>query len=156
MLESETVNNAPNVGSNVIFTLTTNNAGPSTATTVSVGDVLPAGYTYVNGTTQVRVRSIVVPARGPWYVNQWIDCYFNHHRNRKRFGSYANTATISAKQADPTPGNNSAHGNTVRSTSQCWNHQNSQHNATPNVGGNVIFTLTANNAGPSAATTVSG
>jgi hypothetical protein len=30
-------------------------------------------------------------------VNQWIDCYFNHHCNRKR-RSYANTATISAAE----------------------------------------------------------
>jgi hypothetical protein len=51
--------------------------------------------------------SMVVPAHGPWYVNQWIDCYFNHHATVNASGSYANTATLSS-EADPTPGNNSA------------------------------------------------
>jgi uncharacterized repeat protein (TIGR01451 family) len=68
-------------------------------------------------------------------------------------GSYANTATISAGR--PNTREQQCYGNTrTRSTSQCWNHQ-TVNNATPNVGGNVIFTLTANNAGPSTATTVS-
>jgi hypothetical protein len=62
-------------------------------------------------------------------------CYFNHHRNRKRFGSYANTATISAAEADPTPGNNSA---TVTPV--------------PVPQANVGITKTVNNATPNAVT----
>jgi uncharacterized repeat protein (TIGR01451 family) len=66
-------------------------------------------------------------------------------------GSYANTATISAAEADPTPGNNGA---TV--TPYPFHKPmlitKTVNNATPNVGGNVIFTLTASNAGPSTAT----
>jgi hypothetical protein len=79
-----------------------------------------------------------------WYVNQWIDCYFNHHRNRLR-ADYANTATISAAEADQHQ-KQQCYGNTrTRSTNQCWNHQEPvNNNATPNVGSNVIFTLTAN------------
>ena len=49
---TKTVDNAtPNVGSNVVFTVTVSNAaGLSTATSVTVKDVLPAGLTYVSST----------------------------------------------------------------------------------------------------------
>ena len=37
-------NNSPNVGGVVTFTITVSNAGPSTATDVSIGDAVPNGY----------------------------------------------------------------------------------------------------------------
>jgi hypothetical protein len=39
-----------------------------------------------------------------WYVNQWIECYLTITATVNASGSYANTATISAAEADPTPG----------------------------------------------------
>ncbi len=51
---SKTVDNtSPAVGSNVIFTLTTINNGPSAASNVSVQDLLPSGYTYVSSNAPV-------------------------------------------------------------------------------------------------------
>ena len=49
---TKTVNTAtPTVGSNVVFTVTVSNAaGLSTATNVTLSDVLPAGLTYVSST----------------------------------------------------------------------------------------------------------
>ena len=43
-------NESPKVGEQVTFTLTINNAGPSTATGVEVTDQLPDGYAYINDT----------------------------------------------------------------------------------------------------------
>ena len=153
----KTVNNAnPNVGSNVIFTLTANNAGPSAAVAVSVTDVLPAGYTYVSNTAPTA--GSFASGTGIWTIgtmtngtNETITITATVNAS----GSYANTATITTTTADPTPGNNTS---TVTPTPV--NQANvgivkTVNNATPNVGSNVIFTLTANNAGPSAAAAVS-
>jgi len=47
----KTVNNpTPIVGSNVVFTLVANNAGPIAATGVVLTDLLPSGYTFVSST----------------------------------------------------------------------------------------------------------
>src|SRR5262249_3660664 len=42
------INQRPNVGDIVIFTLTLSNQGPNTATNVTVNDQLPAGLTFVS------------------------------------------------------------------------------------------------------------
>jgi VWFA-related protein len=48
LLLTKTVDNpSPDVGTNVIFTITALNNGPSTATVVTVTDQLPSGFTYV-------------------------------------------------------------------------------------------------------------
>ncbi|MGH2664924.1 gliding motility-associated C-terminal domain-containing protein, partial [Flavobacterium sp.] len=103
----KTVNNpAPNVGGTVIFTITAGNAGPSAATGVSVNDVLPAGYTFVSAT----------PSVGTWTAPNWTignlangaSATLTITATVNATGPYANTATITGVENDPTPGNNTS------------------------------------------------
>ncbi len=55
---------SPNVGDNVVFTLTVTNNGPGAATAISVVDVLPVGMTYVSD----NGAGAYVPATGTWTI----------------------------------------------------------------------------------------
>ena len=107
MAVTKTVNNAtPTVGTNVTFTITATNNGPSTATVVSVADGLPSGYTFVSAS----------PSVGTYTAPTWTIGNLANGANAtltiiatvNATGIYANTATISGAQSDPTSGNNSA------------------------------------------------
>ncbi|WP_298392701.1 DUF11 domain-containing protein [Flavobacterium sp.] len=105
---TKVVNNlSPNYGSSVTFTLTVNNDGPGTATSVVVNDLLPAGYTYVsnngggsyNNTT--GVWTIGTLANGGSASLQIVATVIGS-------GSYTNNATVSSAAGDPNGGNNTA------------------------------------------------
>ncbi|WP_444666915.1 T9SS type B sorting domain-containing protein [Flavobacterium columnare] len=106
---TKTVSNAtPNVGSNVTFTLTVTNAGPSTATGVTVNDLLPSGYTFVGSLPSVGTYN---SSTGVWTIgtlaNGAIET-LNIVATVKATGSYANTATVTGTEVDPSLGNNSS------------------------------------------------
>ncbi|MCZ4245119.1 gliding motility-associated C-terminal domain-containing protein [Pedobacter punctiformis] len=154
---AKTVNdNTPNVGSNVTFTLTASNAGPSSATNVSATDVLPSGYTFVSATPSGSTTYNATT--GLWNIGtltNGANATLNIVATVNATGSYANTATITATETDPTPGNNTATSTPVSVPISDVSVVKTVNNATPNVGSNVTFTVTAANAGPSAATNVS-
>src|SRR5690606_3336511 len=67
---TKTVDNAaPNVGTDVVFTLTVTNNGPSDATGVEVLDQLPSGYTYVSD----NGSGAYVPGTGVWTIGALAD-----------------------------------------------------------------------------------
>lgn len=151
----KTVNNMnPNVGSNVIFTISVNNNGPSEATNVEVLDVLQSGFTFVSANSSVGTYN---PVNGKWFIgnlNTTDNPTLQIEATVKTRANYINTASVSLTEYDSNFGNNS-------STIKLSPIENADlsitkiiDNTTPQVGSNVIFTLTATNVGPSAATDV--
>ncbi|MFY0653953.1 MAG: tandem-95 repeat protein [Cyclobacteriaceae bacterium] len=97
--------NAPNVGDDITFTLTVSNAGPSDASSVTVSDLLPSGYTYVSDDGGGDYNNIT----GEWEVgslasgsNVSLDIMVTVLAS----GVYTNTATVSGNEDDPDPDNN--------------------------------------------------
>ncbi len=110
---NKTINNAsPNIGENVTFTVTINNAGPSSATGVSVADLLPAGLTFVSATPSQGTYN---SGTGVWTVGT-VGTAINANSATLQIvatvataGAKTNTAQVSASaQIDPdsTPNNN--------------------------------------------------
>jgi uncharacterized repeat protein (TIGR01451 family)/gliding motility-associated-like protein len=154
---AKSVDNAtPNVGSNVVFTLTATNHGPNLAMGVGVSDALPNGYTYVSndggsavaeltGTVSWTIGSMANLATATLHVTAKVNAT----------GTYNNTATISGANTDPTPGNNTVSRSTTPVPQSDVTITKAVNHPSADVGSTVIFTLTATNNGPSAATGVS-
>ena len=143
-------NLSPSVGNNVVFTITAKNKGPYKATGIAVSDVLPSGYTFVSA----------VPSIGTWLAPNWTvgslangaSASLTITATVNSTGSYGNTASISGNNPDGTNGNNSATATPLVQSNLSVT--KSVNNTSPNVGSTVTFTITASNAGPSAATGV--
>ncbi|MFB9063493.1 hypothetical protein ACFFUQ_05615, partial [Flavobacterium branchiarum] len=147
----KTVNNsAPAVGTPVVFTLIATNSGPSTSTGVTVTDLLPAGYTYVSSTPPIGTT--YTSGTGVWNIGtlpNGANATLTITATVKATGPYANTATITGTESDPTPGNNSSTVTPIPVSITDRSIVKTVNNATPVVGSNVIFTLVARNNGPS-------
>ena len=136
------------IGETVVYVIAVNNAGPSTATGVVVSEDIPAGLTVLSVTP--RHGSFVAPV---WTVGSIAAGSRAALTIAARYdgpGRVTNTASITASdQPDPTP--NSPVTATVPSQIADLSLSKTVNAATPNVGTNVIFTVTVNNAGPDAA-----
>ena len=159
---SKQVNNSnPFVGSNIVYTVTVTNRGPTNATGVAVADVLPAGLLYVSHSGGTYNTNTGAWSIGSLNVGSVTSLFITAKVNVP--GAITNTAQVSAaNQHDPdsTPNNNNPaedDQSSVVITGQSLIDLELRKTAstlTPNVGGNVIFTLVATNRGPNAASGV--
>ena len=155
-------NPTPNVGDQVLFTVTASNDGPNDATNVTIADALPVGTTFVSsnpsqgaydgGTGVWTVGTIANLANATLEITASVDS----------IGTKTNTAQVaSVDQADidSTPNNNLAVEDDQDDASVTpqiadLSLNKTVDNSTPNVGDQVLFTVTATNDGPNDATNV--
>lgn len=161
---AKTVDNpTPELGSNVVFTISVTNVGPDAATGVSVLDLLPEGLVYVSD----NGGGFYTDSNGVWTIgglNVGISTTLQITATVTNAGQViTNIAQVSASdQFDP----NSVPGNSVPTendqgqvlvfvgSSANLSLTKTVNNAAPALGSNVIFTITVTNAGPNATTGV--
>ncbi|MEX0359517.1 MAG: hypothetical protein AB3N10_00885, partial [Allomuricauda sp.] len=152
----------PDVNDNVIFTLTVTNEGPSEATGIQVLDQLPSGFTYVSDDGGGAYAS----GTGIWSIASLANgnsTIINITASVNTSGDYINVAEVIAHDQldqDSTPNNTTPSEDdqdevvvTPRQLVDVSVTKTADTN-TPNIGGNISFTVTVTNDGPSDATTV--
>src|ERR1019366_1138366 len=152
---TKTVSNAtPNQNTNVTFTFTATNNGPTNATGVVVTDLLPAGLTFVSAAPSVGTYT---SGTGLWNIGplaNGANATLSITATVTGTTLVTNTATKTAEtETDPVAGNNSASATVIGQAADIAMTKTVS-SATPNVGDNVTFTVTATNNGPSNATGV--
>ena len=158
------VNNAtPNKNENVTFTITVSNAGPDSATSVAVTDLLPAGLTFVSSTPSGSTT--YASGTGIWTVGtlaSGASATLQVVATATTLGAKINTAQVTAvDQFDPdsTPNNSVSTEDDQASVTVTPNVADLSlikqvNNSTPNANQNVVFSVTITNSGPQGATNV--
>jgi large repetitive protein len=148
-------------GTDVTYTLTITNNGPSIATSVSLSDTLPAGLTFVSvnqtsgptfgcsggPTTTCTIASLASGATATF------DLVAHVSSATAGGASVANTATGTTSTTDPTPGNNSSTSTaTAAASADVSVTKNGPAAVAP--GSDITYAVTVANAGPSDAANV--
>jgi large repetitive protein len=153
----------PDLRSNVTFTIQVSNAGPSQATGVEVTDLLPEGMTLISFTPS---QGTYDAATGIWLVGAVAPdaaATLELVARVDTVGAKTNTAEVTAADQpdlNSTPGNNDPEENdqdsaTIVPVAIDLVLSKRASTSIPLVGGNVTFTITVSNSGPSTATGVS-
>ena len=148
-------NSTPTVGSNVTYTVSANNNGPSDAHSVVVTDLLPNGLTFVSATPS---QGSYTSGTGAWAVgtiadNGTVTLALVATVNSSQ--AIVNQASVTAQtESDPNRSNNSALISINGAGLADVQLQETVDDDTPGNGQNVTFTVSAHNDGPTTATNV--
>ncbi len=165
---NKTVNNpTANVGEVVTFTLQINNLGPNTATGVSVEDILPIGFSNITNITNGGVLSEnIINWTDLTITTLGLTITYQATVNMPTLedGEYTNIAQITASDMhDPNSDSNNDDGDqseddednaTVETPVADIQVTKMVNNTNPSIGENIVFTITAENVGTLAATSV--
>ena len=143
-----------NPGQSFFYTLTVNNAGPANATNLVVSDTVPSQYTVTSVTSPTgacgNVGNVVTCNLAAFASGAaaWVITVNVTVKATTVGGTYVNTATVSATEADPTPANNTVNNNnTVRTTGDLALTK-TDGVASVTVGSSTTYTITVTNNGP--------
>jgi uncharacterized repeat protein (TIGR01451 family) len=153
-------------GNNLTYTITVANAGPGAAATVSLADTVPANTTFVSFTAPAGWTATTPAVGGTGAINAT-----NPSLAASANASFtlvvqvaaatanatviSNTATVASTTSDPTPANNTATATTtVTGLAADLSVTKTDAPDPVIVGSDITYTITANNAGPNAATSV--
>jgi uncharacterized repeat protein (TIGR01451 family) len=148
------------VGSQLTYSINVGNAGPDDAPLVTVTDTLPVGFTFVSATaSQGSCTGTLIVVCNLGTVASGGQASIAIVAVPSVPGAAANVATVASTAVDPSPGNNSVTVNTtVNSVSDGLQADLSlsvlASPTTVTVGGQLTYTLTVSNAGPSSAASV--
>ena len=151
-------------GTNITYTLTLTNGGPSNAASVSLTDAVPANATFVSESQSTGPTfSCVTPAvGGTGTITCSLASFANGASatfsitvkiNPGATGTVSNTANVSTASTDPGPGANSATANTTVTQSADVSIVKTAA-ASAAAGSNLTYNITVTNNGPSDASTV--
>ena len=161
-LEKEVNVLRPDTGDEIVFTLTLENAGPSTATGVQITDMLPDGYTYVSDNS----AGLYDPTTGIWNVGtltSGASIIMNITVSVNSTGNYLNSAEVTAANetdADSTPANGDDNeddqdeAQTLPRVTVDIEVEKTVNIQEPQTGDEIVFTIITLNNGPSDATGV--
>ena len=152
----------PNVGQNVQFTVTVTNAGPDDASDVSVRDRLPSGLDFVSASPSIGSYDV---ASGVWVIGSipsQVTQTLSFVANLDSVVPITNVAEILSSQPidiDSTPDNGNDQEDdysslTITPTLADLTLTQTTTSLAPNVGQNVVLTITVGNEGPDAASNV--
>jgi uncharacterized repeat protein (TIGR01451 family) len=145
-------------GSNLVYTITVTNIGPSTATNVLVRDHLPVGFTFIGGTPAGATVISNVVNWTAFNLPAHAKTNFTVTAISMEGGTYTNFATAISDALDPNPTNSdgTSTNSQVRTViSALADVEVFKVGGTNAAAGSVVnYTITATNSGPSSATNV--